>query len=85
MSAMVDEQLLERIVSDPKVLVGKPVIRGTRLSVDYILNLLAHGSTVEEILEEYDGLTREDVQACFLFASRSLSSTAFMPLTAESA
>ena len=82
---MVDEQLLERIVSDPKVLVGKPVIRGTRLSVDYILNLLAHGSAVEEILAEYDGLTREDVHACLLFASRSLSSTAFMPLTAESA
>jgi len=53
--------------------------------VDYILNLLAHGSAVEEILAEYDGLTREDVHACLLFASRSLSSTAFMPLTAESA
>jgi uncharacterized protein (DUF433 family) len=68
-----DEQLLERIVSDPKVLVGKPVIKGTRLSVDYIVNLLAHGSTVDEILAEYAGLTREDVQACLLFAARSLS------------
>ena len=73
---MVDEQLLERIVSDPRVLVGKPVIRGSRLSVDYILNLLAHGSTIEEILAEYDGLTREDVHACLLFAARALSSTA---------
>lgn len=70
---MEDEQLLERIVSDPKVLVGKPVIKGTRLSVDYIVNLLAHGSTVDEILAEYAGLTREDVQACLLFAARSLS------------
>jgi len=75
-SAVVDEQLLERIVSDPRVLVGKPVIRGSRLSVDYILNLLAHGSTIEEILAEYDGLTREDVHACLLFAARALSSTA---------
>jgi len=73
---VVDEQLLERIVSDPRVLVGKPVIRGSRLSVDYILNLLAHGSTIEEILAEYDGLTREDVHACLLFAARALSSTA---------
>jgi uncharacterized protein (DUF433 family) len=70
---VVDDQLLERIVSDPKVLIGKPAIRGTRLSVDYILNLLAHGSTIEEILAEYHGLTREDVQACLLFAARSLS------------
>ena len=47
---MNDEQLLERIVSDPAVMTGKPVIRGTRLTVDFILNLLAHGMTEEEIL-----------------------------------
>ena len=47
---MKDEQLLNRIVLDPKVMVGKPVIRGTRLTVEYILNLLAHGSRLEEIL-----------------------------------
>lgn len=56
-----DEQLLERITINPKVMVGKPVIRGTRLTVEYILNLLAHGATVEEILQEYKGLTREDI------------------------
>lgn len=63
---MRDEQLLERIVVNPRVMTGKPVIRGTRLTVEYILNLLAHGATVEEILQEYDGLTREDILACVL-------------------
>jgi uncharacterized protein (DUF433 family) len=80
--AMSDQQLLERITCDPKVMVGKPVIKGTRLTVEYILNLLAHGATTEEILDEYDGLTREDVQACLLFAAQSLSSRAFIPLVA---
>ncbi len=82
---MSDQQLLKRIACDPKVMVGKPVVQGTRLSVEHILNLLAHGSSVEEILNEYKGLSPEDVQACLLFASQSLSSAAFMPLVAESA
>ena len=77
---MTDQQLLERITCDPKVMVGKPVIRGTRLTVDYVLNLLAHGSTADEILDEYRGLKREDIQACLLFASRSLADATFMPL-----
>jgi len=82
---MIDEELLGRITVDPKVMVGKPVIRGTRLTVEYILNLLAQGATVAEILEEYDGLTLEDIQACFQFVSRSLQTTTFMPLVAENA
>ena len=82
---MNDDQFLARIISDPRVLAGKPVIKGTRLSVDYILNLLGHSSTVEEILDEYGGLAREDIQACLLFASRTLAQTEFMPLMAESA
>jgi uncharacterized protein (DUF433 family) len=49
-------------------MVGKPVIRGTRLTVQYILGLLAHGATIEEILQEYEGLTREDILACLQFA-----------------
>jgi len=61
---MKDEQLLERITFNPKVMVGKPVIKDTRLTVEYILNLLAHGSTMAEILGEYKGLTQEDIQAC---------------------
>ena len=82
---MKDEQLLERIIINPKVMVGKPVIRGTRLTVEYILNLLAHGTTMEEIIKEYKGLEREDIQACILFATKSLEDTAFMPLVVEMA
>ncbi len=82
---MHDQQLLERIACDPKVMVGKPVINGMRLTVEYILNRLAHGSSAEEILDEYEGLMPEDIQACLLFASQSLSSTAYMPLVTESA
>ena len=81
---MKDEQLLERITLNPKIMVGKPTIKGTRLTVEYILNLLAHGTTAEEIMQEYQGLTREDIQACLLFATKSLESTEFMPLAVES-
>ena len=80
---MRDQELLERIVLNPKVMAGKPVIRGTRLTVEYILNLLAHGATSEEILKEYEGITLEDIQACFMFATKSLGDTNFMPLTVE--
>ena len=79
------DPLLDRIVVDPRVMVGKPTVRGTRLTVEYILNLLAHGATESEILAEYDGLTRIDLQACLLFAAQSLQSTLFMPLTMEPA
>jgi uncharacterized protein (DUF433 family) len=61
---MNDQQLLQRITLDPHIMVGKPVINGTRLTVEYILNLLAHGATVPEILEEYHGLEHEDILAC---------------------
>jgi uncharacterized protein (DUF433 family) len=77
---MTDDQLLSRITLSPKVMTGKPVIMGTRLTVDYILGLLGHGASVSEILGEYEGLAPEDVQACLLFASRSLQDTEFMPL-----
>lgn len=82
---MNDQALLERITANPNVLAGKPVVRGTRLSVEFILGLLAHGATTAEILDEYDGLTGEDIQACILFAGRSLSSGDFMPLVVETA
>jgi uncharacterized protein (DUF433 family) len=52
--------------------------------VDFILNLLAHGAKENEILNEYKGLTIEDIQACFLFATKSLAETDFMPLMEES-
>jgi uncharacterized protein (DUF433 family) len=77
---MGQNQLLERITLNPKIMVGKPIIRGTRLTVQYILNLLAHGASVDEILQEYKGLTKEDILACLLYASETLEDTTFMPL-----
>jgi uncharacterized protein (DUF433 family) len=61
--------LSERIVVDPQVLAGKPVIRGTRLAVEFILDLLAAGQSENEILASYPGLTRDDILACFSYAS----------------
>ena len=80
---MEDKQLLKRIVINSKIMVGKPIINGTRLTVEYILGCLAHGSTPEEIVHEYDGLTQEDIQACLLFATKSLGNTDFMSLPME--
>lgn len=59
----------ERIVVDPKVLAGKPVVRGTRLAVEFILELLAADQSESDILTNYPGLTREDILACLSYAS----------------
>jgi uncharacterized protein (DUF433 family) len=59
----------ERIVINPEVLAGKPVIRGTRLAVEFILELLAAGQSESDILANYPGLTREDILACLSYAS----------------
>ena len=80
---MGNNHLRERIVINPKVMTGKPVIRGTRLTVQFILGLLAHGATMDEIIEEYPGLTREDIFACLLFATEALETTEFIPLKSE--
>ncbi len=80
---MSENHLFGRIVINPKVMVGKPVIKDTRLTVEYVPNLLAHGTTFEEILQEYEDLTLEDIQACLLFATRPLENTDFMPLGSE--
>jgi uncharacterized protein (DUF433 family) len=64
----------DRISVDPKVLVGKPVIKGTRISVDFVVDLLGRGWTTEQILHEYDHLTAEDIQACLAYASEILKS-----------
>ena len=80
---MKSNKLLERITLNPSIMTGKPIIRGTRLTVQFILGLLAHGASMEEILDEYKGLTKEDIKACLLFATKSLEDITFMPLTAE--
>jgi len=70
----------ERIVIDPDILMGKPVIRGTRLAVDFIIDLLAQGWSEEEILRNYPGLTHEDIQASLAYASAVLRSEKVYPL-----
>jgi uncharacterized protein (DUF433 family) len=64
----------DRIVVDPGVLVGKPVIRGTRIAVEFVVDLLGRGWTAEQILKEYDPLSKEDIQACLAYASEMLKS-----------
>jgi len=62
----------EHIVIEPEILVGKPVIKGTRLAVEFIIDLLAQGWTEQEILSNYPGITRQDIQACLAYASETL-------------
>lgn len=61
--------LSEYIVLDPEILAGKPVIRGTRIAVEFILELLASGQSENDILANYPGLTREHILACLSYAS----------------
>jgi len=63
------QNLLSRITANPEVLVGKPIIRGLRISVDQILKALAGGVTVQELLAEYPDLEKEDIQAALLYAA----------------
>ena len=70
----------ERIVVDPKVLVGKPLIRGTRLSVEFILDLLANDWTIEQILSEYPQLERKDVMAVLKYAAEMAKEEKVYPL-----
>ena len=59
----------DRIIVDPNILSGKPVIRGTRLAVEFILGLLAAGESEAQLLANYPGLTRDDILACLSYAS----------------
>jgi uncharacterized protein (DUF433 family) len=72
----------DRIILDPKVLTGKPVVKGTRLAVDFVVGLLAEGWTEPQILAEYPGLTAQDVRACLAYAKERLSAERIYPLTA---
>ncbi|PSB09745.1 antitoxin [filamentous cyanobacterium CCP2] len=70
----------EQIAIDPEILVGKPIINGTRLAVEFIIDLLAQGWSEAEILENYPGLTKEDIQACLRYASALLKAEKVYPL-----
>lgn len=62
----------EYIVIDPAILLGKPIVKGTRLAVEFIIDLLAQGWSAAEILRNYEGLTHTDIQACLAYASHML-------------
>lgn len=64
----------ERITLDPNVLVGKPVVKGTRLTVEFIVELLANGWSQQQIVDNYLGLTHEDIPACLHYATETLKS-----------
>jgi uncharacterized protein (DUF433 family) len=74
----------DRIVVDPRILVGKPVVKGTRIAVALVMDLLAHGCSEDEILADYPQLAREDIRACLAYANESVheSPVAPPPLTA---
>jgi uncharacterized protein (DUF433 family) len=71
-----------RITVDPKVLTGKPVIRGTRLSVEFVIGLMADGWSEAEILANYPGIGHDDVIACLAYARDTLSSERVFPSAA---
>ncbi len=73
MTSEEEQLLLQRITRDESVMAGQPVLKGTRLTVTFVLGLLAHGATVDEIVTEYQGLTSDDLRACLLFASRAMA------------
>ena len=74
----------ERIVANPDVLVGKPTIKGTRLSVEFILDRLADGWTEQMLLDNYPRLTREDLQAVFAYSRESLRDGLFLTIPSSS-
>lgn len=71
---------MERITANREVRGGKPIIRGTRISVEFILELLASGVTEKEILQDYPHLTREDIHACLEYAAHSMKNEIFLEM-----
>lgn len=69
----------DRITVDPNILTGKPVIKGTRLAVEFIIDLLAQGWSYNDIAANYPGITREDVLACLSYASARLHEEKVFP------
>ncbi len=72
----------DRISIDPKILVGKPVIRGTRIAVEFVIELLAEGWTTDQILENYPHLKLEDVRACLAYACKMMKLEKVYPIPA---
>lgn len=75
----------DRIEINPQVMLGKPVIRGTRITVEIILKKLAQDIAIDEILADYPRLTREDIQAAIAYAASALGTDEMLPLEAAAA
>jgi uncharacterized protein (DUF433 family) len=71
-----------RVVIDPQVLVGKPLVKGTRLSVQFVVDLLAQGWSEQDVLSNYPGLTTSDIRACLAYASAVLAAEKVYPISA---
>jgi uncharacterized protein (DUF433 family) len=80
---MGEKELLERITMNPKILSGKPIIRGRRLAVEHVLGMLAAGDSVETILAGYPWLEPEDIQACLAYAHRLVGHERVEPFMVE--
>lgn len=79
---MSENELLHRITCDPAVLVGKPTIRGLRISVEHVLRALLSGRTTEELLREYPDLEPDDIRACLAYAISLVADERVYPLPA---
>ncbi len=75
----------ERIVCDPKILVGKPSVKGTRISVELILGWLSVGWSIDQLLEAYPNITRDDVLAAFAYLRELLHDDGILPMTEATA
>ena len=73
------------IISDPNIMMGKPVIKGTRITVEIILEKVANGESIDQILNEHPRLTKQGIQACFAFAAEALKADVIYPVEQETA
>ncbi|MCL4870042.1 MAG: DUF433 domain-containing protein [Anaerolineae bacterium] len=77
---MQEQELLNRITFNPAIFGGKPIIRGRRLAVEHVLGMLAAGDTPDDLLQAYRWLTKEDIQACLLYAHKLVAQERIEPL-----
>ncbi|MDT8781754.1 MAG: DUF433 domain-containing protein [Candidatus Bathyarchaeota archaeon] len=76
-----EEELLERIVVNPKIMGGKPIVKGTRITVEQVLKMLAQGLSVDEILKDYPYLSKDDVAAVLFYAAKVAGEEEIYPVT----
>ena len=76
-----EEELLKRIVVNPKIMGGKPLVKGTRITVEQVLKMLAQGLTTQEILKDYPHLSKDDVAAVLLYAAKVAGEEEIYPVT----